>query len=128
MACISIGHHGSITIQDDPVLATRHATLWRRVSGTAATKPIGKQIYAALLRWERAVKTALQMEYDRLEEYKTYTLEAIPLEDLEEAERLNAAGQATARAQGATYPCRGQGCQARVLVIGTLCGRCQHDN
>ena len=128
MTRLSIWTDGSIIIQNNLSLATRYDTLRRRVSGNAATKPIGQQIDAALGRWERAVKTALQQEYDTLIKCKTYTLDTLPLEDLEEAERLNAAGQATARAQGATYPCRGQGCQARVLVIGTLCGRCQHDN
>jgi hypothetical protein len=125
---IHIGHYGMVSIQDDPALQARVDALRVRISGNARNRPIGKQIAAAFVQWEMDVRAAVESIHGpELQEYTSYPMEHVPLEALEHAEQLNAAGKAQAQAQGPTYQCAMQGCQRRVLTRGTYCARCQHD-
>ena len=131
MARIYVGSYGALSIQEHNELQSRLDTLRRRTDGPAKRKPAGRKIFEALVHWEMETREAIceQHHVTVLEEYRSYELDTLPMEALEEAERLNAEGQAAARAQGPTptYPCRMHGCQHRTRVQGSLCPQCQHD-
>lgn len=127
MAEIYIGSFGEISIRNDAELQARLAGVRQRVSGQAGRTPRGKQIRTALSHWQMAVREALSAQHGQatFDEYRTYTLDVVPLDDLLEAERLLMAAQSAPSVM--TYQCRMQGCQHRVAAPGDLCGQCQHD-
>lgn len=130
---VYIGSYGTIRIMGNDELDRRLLALRERVQGNAPSKPVGKRIYESLKAWERSVEAAIRAQhgegrstYWRGDDGGRYALTGVSMAAFEEAEGINAAGKAAARARGAIATCRMAGCTQPAVKHG-LCAACAHD-
>lgn len=124
---ISVRNYGEVSIIDNQPMAERLSILRQRVSRNAARTPVGKRLWQAVFAFNEHMRLLAETQHGPLHEGHAYHVTDVSLEKLEEAERINATGKASAQRQGPLYRCVEYGCQNQVRTQGSRCARCEHD-